>query len=199
MLNRAQAAILLYCSITWSENGFVTWQGVKKFYQGVNTIQGNFVEQICSKETGACVQFKGRFYFKKPGFFRIEVQDPKPQLIIADGDSITIFFPDEKRALKEKITEQLKPLKILEADTNLWTLVEVQKQKESTVLVISPKDPIFKELRLGLNPKSFAIGNFTLIDDAGQETICEFSKVKHNKKIPQKLFKFIPPKGTRFE
>ncbi len=163
------------------------WLKVRERYNKVNTIQGLFQQRVCSEIDGTCQEFQGRFYAMRPNLLRVEVQKPEEQLIIADGESLTILVKNKVLAKSPLI--ETSPLLLLFSTQKDSFFVKQEKSASGRIhLVLTPVDTSYYSIQFGVNPKSLLIEEIRFEDWEGNKTEIILSKVIINKKLAKKLF-----------
>jgi outer membrane lipoprotein carrier protein len=90
------ALILIACTASAASDSL--WANLRARYLGLKTLTGTFEEQICSDQAGTCQNFSGKFSIGVPDRYRLDVTEPQKQVIVSDGSSLWLYFPDQKRA-----------------------------------------------------------------------------------------------------
>lgn len=162
------------------------WLKIKEKYKKVNTIQGNFSQRVCSEAEGTCEEFQGYFYAQKPNLLRVEVKKPKKQLIIADGESLSISV-EGKEVSKVPLTET-PPFLLFFALLRDSFNVQVNPNKNRVLLQLTPVDTSYYSLFLGVNQKNLLIEEIRFEDWEGNRTEIFFTDLMINKRLSKKLF-----------
>lgn len=162
------------------------WLRIKENYKKVNTIQGNFRQRVCSEAEGSCEEFQGYFYAQKPNLLRVEVKKPKNQLIIADGEFLSIFL-EGKEMSKGPLSETPPFLLFFELLKDSFN-VQVDQNKNRVLLHLTPVDTSYYSLTLGVKRKNLLIEEIKFEDWEGNKTEIFFTNLVVNKKISKKLF-----------
>ncbi len=180
------AIILFLISLPGEKADF--WQEVRERYKKVNTIQGDFIQRVCSEEAGTCEEFRGRFYAQKPNLLRIEVSKPERQLIISDGESLSIQI-EKKGVTKGPLTENPPFLLFFQLLTDSFLVKTEPRDKGIINITLAPVDTSYYSISLGVNRKDLIIKEVRFEDWSGNKTEIFFSKVALNKRLPKDIFK----------
>lgn len=86
--------IFIFLLLTGVKNEKALWEKIKNFYLNLKTISGEFLQRECDEETGICLEYRGKFYIKKPYYLRLEIKEPEKWLVIADKESIYFYYKD---------------------------------------------------------------------------------------------------------
>lgn len=96
---------LLFLLFTGIKNERTLWERIKNFYLGLKTISGDFLQRECDEETGICIEYRGKFYIKKPYYLRLEITQPEKWLVIADKESIYFYYRNDSLYQKLSVNE----------------------------------------------------------------------------------------------
>jgi chaperone LolA len=174
---------------------------LRSFLTQTSSARGEFVQRV-SRGSGAAVQESGgRFVFQRPGRFRWSYERPYEQLIVADGQRLTIFDRDLNQATVRKLQASLpsSPASILFGSNDFEREFEVSDAGARDGLEwISArpraKDTPFERIEIGF--RDGLPGAMLLVDSFGQTTRLAFAKVEGNPKLEADTFRFTPPKGA---
>lgn len=92
---------LIFLLLTIIRNEKALWEKIKNFYLDLKTVSGDFLQRECDEESGICLEYRGKFFIKKPHFLRLEIKEPEKWLIITDKESI--YFYNQKDSLYQKL------------------------------------------------------------------------------------------------
>ncbi|MEO0102822.1 MAG: outer membrane lipoprotein carrier protein LolA [candidate division WOR-3 bacterium] len=162
------------------------WLRIKEKYKKVNTIQGNFSQRVCSEAEGSCEEFQGYFYAQKPNLLRVEVKKPKSQLIIADGESLSISV--EEKEMGKVPLKETPPFLLFFALLKDSFNIQVKPNKNRVSLQLTPVDTSYYSLFLGINQKNLLIEEIKFEDWEGNKTEILFSNLIINKRLSKRLF-----------
>lgn len=170
-----------------------------KTYENMNSLQIHFIQEFCEKTSGSCQVFKGKIYFLKPNYFRMEIDNPK-QIYVGDSVSLWIYLPEKKKAIRQHLGEQIpfavNPDMFLKGYEDRFNAqLEIDDYYK---LVLTPKEEteIYKKIIINIHKRKFEITGITIVDETDSENKFVFKNIQLNKKISKKIFKFNPPKGT---
>lgn len=174
---------------------------LRSFLTQTKSARGEFVQRV-ERGSGAAVQESGgRFVFQRPGRFRWSYERPYEQLIVADGQRLTIFDRDLNQATVRRLQTSLpsSPASILFGSNDFEREFEVSDAGARDGLEwISArpraKDTPFERIEIGF--RDGLPGAMLLVDSFGQTTRLAFAKVERNPKLDADTFRFTPPKGA---
>jgi chaperone LolA len=193
-------AVLLTCALaTQAQAGAI--EQLRSFLTQTTSARGEFVQRV-ARGAGAAVQESGgRFVFQRPGRFRWSYERPYEQLIVADGQRLTIFDRDLNQATVRKLQTSLpsSPASILFGSNDFEREFEVSDAGARDGLewiAARPraKDTPFERIEIGF--RDGLPGAMLLVDSFGQTTRLAFAKVERNPKLDADTFRFTPPKGA---
>ena len=172
---------------------------LRSFLTQTSSARGEFVQRV-SRNTSV-QQSSGRFVFQRPGRFRWSYEKPYEQLIIADGERLTIFDKDLNQATIRKLQAALpsSPASILFGSNDFereFDVTELGARDGLEWVRARPKakDTPFDRIEIGF--RDGLPGGMLLVDNFGQTTTLTFSKVERNPKLESDAFRFTPPKGA---
>ena len=204
--NRLVAAVLLKSAVllAWAvatQAQAAAIEQLRSFLTQTTSARGEFVQRV-ARGSGAAVQESGgRFVFQRPGRFRWTYERPYEQLIVADGQRLTIFDRDLNQATVRKLQTSLpsSPASILFGSNDFEREFEVSDAGARDGLewiAARPraKDTPFERIEIGF--RDGLPGAMLLVDSFGQTTRLAFAKVERNPKLEADTFRFTPPKGA---
>lgn len=174
---------------------------VQEKYSKITTIQGKFIQNLCSEEQGTCQQFEGIFSAQKPSFSRLEVTKPEKQLIVSDTANLYYYLVNKKKVYVQSANTGINFFKIFDIllqDTAKFTMTgsdnkyAILQYKKDTL----EQSNIFEDLKLSINNKTYLIEKFSFTDFTGSENEFILTNIKVNQNLSPKLFKFTIPKGV---
>jgi outer membrane lipoprotein carrier protein len=172
---------------------------LRSFLTQTTSARGEFVQRVV--RNGTTQQSSGRFVFLRPGKFRWSYEKPYEQLIVADGQRLTLFDKDLNQVTIRKLQAAIpsSPASILFGSNDFEKEFDVSNDGERDGLewiVAKPraKDTPFQRIEIGF--RDGLPGAMRLFDNFGQQTRLEFSKVERNPKLDAESFRFTPPKGA---
>lgn len=136
---------------------------------------------------------KGKFYIKRPGRIRFDYAPPSLQVIISDGDYLSI--EDRDIDTVDRYPLENTPFRILLAkdvnilrDAIIKTVTETDEQ--TSISMIDRKGKAIGQIELFFNKDpEFELREWKVTDSSGQITRVILSHLDYEKKIDGKLFK----------
>ncbi len=165
------------------------------------TITANF-SQLALDSSGTQLQeTKGQMAVKRPGLFYWHTDAPQEQVVVSDGQNVTLWDPDLEQATIKKLDQRLTqtPALLLSGDiSKIGQSYDITSKQQGDVMDFElrpkTKDTLFDSLRLSF--RGGLINDMQLIDSVGQRTNIMFTGVKANESIPASKFEFVVPKGA---
>ncbi|AZC27473.1 MULTISPECIES: outer membrane lipoprotein chaperone LolA [Pseudomonas] len=143
----------------------------------------------------------GEMSLQRPGLFYWHTDAPQEQLMVSDGQKVSLWDPDLEQVTIKKLDQRLTqtPALLLSGDVSkISESFDITSKEAGGVMdfVLKPKtrDTLFDSLRLSF--RNGMINDMQLIDSVGQRTNILFTGVKANESIPASKFKFDIPKGA---
>ncbi len=178
-----------------------TWGQLRERYSRLRTLSGEFEEILIPGFDTTQQRFYGNFYVRLPGSFRIEVKFPYKQTIVGDDSTLWIYFPEEKRALRQAGNTPVPFLaffRLLQDPS-----VDVQVSKDSAgftrLYVSDTSGSVFSDFTLTLDKTRTRVAQFSFADGWGNRYAFKLFRQQWDAKIPSHLFRFSPPRGTRVD
>ena len=198
MFNRivAVGALALLCAVPARATGV---DQLRTFLTQTTSARGEFVQRVT--RNASTQQSSGQFVFQRPGRFRWSYEKPYEQLIIADGERLTLFDKDLNQATIRKLQVALpsSPASILFGSNDFereFEVTELGARDGLEWIRARPraKDTAFDRIEIGF--KAGLPASMLLIDNFGQTTTLSFSRLERNPKLEPDAFRFTPPKGA---
>ena len=198
MFNRivAVGALALLCAVPARATGV---DQLRSFLTQTTSARGEFVQRVT--RNASTQQSSGQFVFQRPGRFRWSYEKPYEQLIIADGERLTLFDKDLNQATIRKLQTALpsSPASILFGSNDFereFEVTELGARDGLEWIRARPraKDTAFDRIEIGF--KAGLPAGMLLVDNFGQTTTLSFSRLERNPKLEPDAFRFTPPKGA---
>ena len=171
------------------------------FVAQTRSAKGDFTQRVVSRSQKASQPASGEFVFARPGRFRWTYSKPYEQVLVADGDKLSIYDKDLNQVTVRKLGDALgsTPAAILfgsnELDRN-FEMKDAGVRDGIAWLDARPKakDTTFEKISIGFRNGELAA--MELRDALGQVTMLTFSDIVRNPKVDASAFTFTPPKGA---
>ena len=178
---------------------------VQKRYDGAADFRARFTQTLTSAAMGRKTNSAGEVMFKKPGRMRWDYEKPDKSSYVTDGGVLWLYEPDDKQAFKQDLKSSQLPaaLSFLTGKGKLATEFDItfvgNKPGADYVLALSPKTPQaqVKTIQFVVDPRTFDVRESVITDGQGNVNDLTFADIRVNTRVPDALFKFTPPAGTR--
>ena len=168
---------------------------------GSDTITARFSQLTLDGSGTQLQETAGEMSVKRPGLFYWHTDAPTEQLMVSDGQKVSLWDPDLEQVTIKKLDQRLTqtPALLLSGDVSkISESFDITSKQAGDVMdfTLKPKtkDTLFDSLRLSF--RGGKINDMQLIDSVGQRTNILFTGVKVNEPIPASKFKFDIPKGA---
>ena len=178
-------------------------ESVKRLGQllGSDTITARFSQLTLDGSGTQLQETAGEMSVKRPGLFYWHTDAPQEQLMVSDGQKVSLWDPDLEQVTIKKLDQRLTqtPALLLSGDVSkISDSFDITSKQAGDVMdfTLKPKtkDTLFDSLRLSF--RGGKINDMQLIDSVGQRTNILFNGVKVNEDVPASKFKFDVPKGA---
>ena len=177
---------------------------VQKRYDGAADFRARFTQTLTSAALGRKTNSSGEVTFKKPGRMRWDYEKPDKSSYVTDGGVLWLYEPDDKQAFKQDLKSSQLPaaLSFLTGKGKLATEFDIAfagKTGPDYVLSLSPKTPQaqVKTILFTVDPRTFDVRESEITDAQGNVNHMSVSVIRVNTRVPDSLFHFTPPPGTR--
>ena len=183
---------------------------IQKTYDTIRDIQAYFVQESVVKSWNAeqVQKAQGKVFFKKEGKMFWDYQEPTPQQIISDGNTLWFYEPEDKQVtvttvgagFQTQISADLlngkARLKRDFAVTDMTSAAERQAGKLVLQLIPRPSQQNLSKILLRLDKSTFLIYQTEVYDLFDNLTRITFSQIQIETNLPDTLFTFTPPPGV---
>ncbi|MGM0783261.1 MAG: outer membrane lipoprotein chaperone LolA [Pseudomonadota bacterium] len=167
----------------------------------LESYQASFEQLILDGSGERLQETRGRMWLSRPGRFRWEVDAPYEQVVVSDGEEVSLYDPDLEQvtvqALDQRVTHT--PALLLSGSTSELTesyQVSYRQRDGADSFTLVPKaaDTLFEELEMTFRDRRLSFLQMT--DSMGQETAIEFNDVEMNASIDSARFELEVPDGV---
>ena len=167
-------------------------KSVNDYFNGLENLKGAFLQTTSDNK-----RLKGKFFMKRPGRIRFEYSPPSRQLIISDGQQISIQDLDINT--DDRVMVDQTPFRVLlKKDVDLLRdarILEVQEAPDLAIVTIQDKskDASGKvRLFMAVAP-ALELKEWVTTDAQGLDTRLEVSALDKTQAIDAALFKIVSP------
>ncbi len=170
-----------------------------------NTLQGRFQQTLLEKSGKVIQTTEGAFSLKRPGLYRWLSDEPYPQEVVGNGQTIWVHDPDlEQVTVTPQSRMPFNPAVLLSGSIRSFDerFAVTHSQNEGgdhfelTPLANQSNAGVAAFSRLTLGFVGEAISQVAFSDRLGQETRIQFLNVKPNQPLDDAAFEFVVPEGA---
>ena len=192
-------------SITTAGNYFKT---VSDFYATIRDYEANMDIDMGSR------RMKARVSFKRPDLLRIDFSTPAEQVVLFNGDLLTIYLPGSSAVLQQSVQSSsaggasLATSQGLALMSRYYTIkyetgqdpvaLDSTSDEQVIKLVLDRRNTTeaFRSIRIAVNAETKLIRRISAMTPQGTEYVFTFSDYKLNKGIPDQRFIYDPPSSA---
>ena len=171
------------------------------FFANIKSMKADFHQVLLDGKGKPVKEAEGTLVMQRPGKFRWDYVAPFKQLIVADGKKIWIYDSELEQATVKPMDATLgdTPALLLSGDRPLkdnFMITDLGIIDGQDWVELKPKggDSGFERVRLGFGKEDIEV--LELLDNFGQTTKLNFTKLRRNPNVDADLFNFIPPAGV---
>lgn len=151
---------------------------------------------------------EGHVWILKPGMMRWEYAKPERQTIVASGDTLWIYLPQDRQVIRDQVNHSLgtrTPALFLAGQVRLSELftttgppVEDSSEAGLLQLELTPKTGTvpYALVQLGIDANSYLVRRVRLSDALGNITTMWFEDIDTEQPVNPSLFQFQVPPGV---
>jgi outer membrane lipoprotein-sorting protein len=168
---------------------------LRDYLESVGTLQGDFTQVSPSGAVST-----GRFYLRRPGFFRFEYDPPTPLLIVANGGMV--YVRDDALETTDSYPVGTTPLKFLlrkrvELDDDAKAIAVDRGVDTVAVTFASEDEQTEGELTIIVNAPQMTLARWIVRDLQQGITVVSLDNVQQGVRLANRLFE-TPEAGGRF-
>jgi outer membrane lipoprotein carrier protein len=175
-------------------------------YEATSSMVADFKQKASVAMSGRVKHGAGRLVILKPGKIRWDYTSPDHQVLVSDGDKVTMYFSQSEQVIVQPINQYLDSDvtysffagtgNILK-DFDIFPPDHVAPKKELVIrLVPKIEHPQVDYLHIWVDASTYLIRRLEIVDHFGSVTDLVFTNIKYNQSIAPELFSFTPPAGT---
>ncbi len=181
---------------------------LQKIYEQAVDFTADFQQKSYNRTFKKWIKGEGKVYLKKGGKMRWEYKGKNAQVIVSDGKTMWVYQPDAKEVIISSLKSGVArtPINFLEGMGNLnrdfkGKLIKLKEYPSSRYYVVelTPREeiPNLTRMVIVVDKKSMKVVEVRTYDFYQNENIIKFFNVKLNTGLPDSIFKFRIPPGTR--
>ena len=172
-------------------------------YEATRSMRASFRQRVESPTLATPLESHGTVLFERPNHMRWDYAAPDEQLIVGDGQTLWIYQPDLKQAIRAPLRDAFQaqtPLTFLAGLGRIERDFDVALEREDPehwVLRLAPKgDTELGTLVLVVRKSDAGLAEARVTDPLGTTTSLTFSDEARNVTIAADRFRFAPPAGV---
>lgn len=175
---------------------------LRSLLDAMTTLQGKFTQTLYDTKGEQLEQSSGTFVLQRPGKFYWKTEEPYPQLLVSNQQTIWLYDPDLEQVTVRPFTDDLQQTPALLLSENVeklrenFTIHRQQADAGQEKFSLTPKisKGLFQQLTLIFVAQQ--LQEFHLQDNLGQLTHFVLSDAERNLAVDSALFHFTPPPGV---
>lgn len=185
------------------------FENVSKFYGTIKDYEVDFEIKMDKKETS------GKLSYKSPDLIRLDYTNPEEQVIVFNGDTLTIYLPEQAAVLQQSVqasgstnTANLTTPQGLTLMSRYYTIAYETGQNpepleegsdEMVVKFILTKksaSEAFRYIKIAVNPDTKLIRHMEAVTPKGEEFVFDFANYVLNQNITDQRFIYDAPSSA---
>lgn len=184
-------------------------QKIQATYAKTQTLRADFKQTTSSRMSGRERLGSGSVVLAKPGLMRWDYREPDQQVLVCDGQKISMYFSKEHQMMITPAKDYLENDVTYAFFTGKGDIKrdfvvagpeeeDIVEPKQTYELKLTPKQnhPQIDFINLWVDRGTFLLKRLKVTDKFGTVTDLVFTHVVTNQEVPGTLFHFTPPKGT---
>ena len=181
---------------------------VQSRYERTMRLQARFRQETRVPGFDQVQTGEGQVWILKPGMMRWDYTKPERQTIIANGETLWIYLPEDRQVIRDHINHSLgtrTPALFLAGQARLTDVFMVARtspqgpsEEGLLQLELTPKGEAlpYTQVYLGIDPSSYLVKLVRVIDAVGNMTAMWFSDIDTEAPVAPSLFQFHVPPGV---
>lgn len=177
---------------------------LQKNYDATVDFIADFRQETEVKTLNRKLKASGKLYFKRPGKMLWRYEEPKGQVVLADGKNLYFYQPEQNQVIKSPLKNAFRsdiPLSFLLGLGNLkkdFNATLKGTEENQYVLRFEPKGELggFSEVLVAVGRSTSDIDWVSVRDAAANVTTIRFSGMRKGVGVQESLFRFQVPDGV---
>ena len=179
-------------------------QGVQRRYDTTADFTADVEQEIVVASAGRTLRAEGTVAFKRPGKMRWTLRNHEQQIIVADGETLWFYQPDDQQVLKAPFQAAFRssaPISFLTGFGRITENFEATLEGREggySRLSLLPRDGSEElgRLELTVDESTHDITAAEVVDVLGNVTRIRFKNLARNVGLPDQMFRFEVPPGV---
>ncbi|MGQ0734587.1 MAG: outer membrane lipoprotein chaperone LolA [Acidobacteriota bacterium] len=179
---------------------------VQQRYDTIRDFEADFVQSYEGGILRTKTVERGTVAIKRPGKMRWIYTRPERKEFVSNGQRVYSYLPEDKQVIVGPVPSagETTPGLFLagrghlvrDFTTTFTELPEPARQLAGLKLVPRHADPEFEWLTIGVDPSTLQLRFLLATDHQGGRSTFEFSNMKENRNLSDKVFEFQIPRGV---
>lgn len=196
---------LIFLALVFAQTAEDIARRVENTLRSYQSFQANFEQFYYSTTVSTPLHEKGKVYYKKPNLMKWEYQEPEEKIFLIKDDFFWDYNKQEKQLIKYNLASgehNSEVISLLTGQVRLLDNYSVEfnpfptENADAIQIKLTPREDEFADtfLLLEIDRDTDFIQKLISFDWAGNKTEFQFSKVKTNVPLENKIFELrVPP------
>ncbi len=178
-----------------------------KAYQAATTLRSEFVQKIEIRALEREKEGRGVVYQKKPRYFLMKFEEPKGDIVVADGSYFWMYYPSAQpdqviRTAMDQTTEGATlggQFLVNPSERYVATYVErnaVGDRAAHLVALVPKFEAPYTLVRVWIDAEDYLVRKFEIYEENETIRTITLRNVEAGVPIPDDMFRFSPPAGV---
>lgn len=185
------------------------FKSISEYYASLKDYEVTFELKVDKKESAGTISYKA------PDLLRMDYTNPENQVIVFNGDMLTVYLPDSSAVLQQQITAgatgsaaALTPGQGLGLMSRYYTVsyetgqnaepLEDGSDEMVVKFILTQKNAAeaFRNITIAVNPDTKLIRRISAVTKKGEEFLFNFFEYKLNQDLTDQRFIYDPPSSA---
>jgi outer membrane lipoprotein carrier protein len=172
-------------------------QKVRSAYENIRSVEAEFDQTNNWELVEPAVPYHGRLYVEAGGRVRLEYEEPKGHVLVADGEWLWTYVPESAQVIKSRLGSQGGVVARLFLDFLAGQRVRAVSWLADHAEIVLEPDPVLGLHELRVEVDGQGIGRrFVWTDLEGNTSEYVIRDSRMNVALGDSLFRFDPPPGV---
>jgi outer membrane lipoprotein carrier protein len=178
-----------------------------KAYETVTTLRSEFVQRIEIPALERRQEGRGVVYQKKPNYFLMRFEEPKGDVVVADGEWFWMYYPSAQpdQVVRTRMDRTAEGATLggqfLVKPTERYVATYVGREevegRPAYLLALVPKfEAPYTLVRVWVDAGDYLVRKFEVIEENETVRTILLRNVETGVELPDELFRFTPPPGV---
>lgn len=206
------AGVFLLSTLLFAQNittASAYFKTISEYYASLKDYEVDYEIKVDKKESA------GKISYKAPDLLRLDYTTPENQVIVFNGEMLTVYLPDSSAILEQQITgvSNNNPATVGTAQglgllSRYYTVAYETGQNAEPLeegsdemvvkFILYPKNAAetFKFIKIDVNPTEKLIRRISAVTTKGEEFTINFYEYKLNQNLTEQRFIYDPPSSA---